>query len=112
VRIEETNGFLSIHFVNYEGSARNFSRRQLLEISNGFVAEVGGREDYGSFENFERAYRDGEITDEVISAQRVVSYKRPGVSLGVSYSVASDGLKYASVDDRQIQGRFRRTLPG
>jgi hypothetical protein len=112
VRVEEANGFLSIHFVNYEGSARSFTRRQLLEISNGFVAEAGGREDYGSFENFERAHRDGEISDEVISAQRVVSYKRAGVSLALSYSVAFDGLKYASVDDREIQGRFRRTSPG
>jgi hypothetical protein len=112
VRIEEAKGFLSIHFVNYEGSGRSFTRQQLLEISNGFVAEVGGREDYGSFENFGRAYRDREITDEVISAQRVISYKRSGVALGLSYSLASDGLKYASVEDRQIQGRFRRTLPG
>jgi hypothetical protein len=78
-----------------------------LEICNGFVAEAGGREDYGSFENFERTYRQGKITDEVISDQRLISYRRPGVSLALAHSLPFDGLKYALVDDRQIQGRFR-----
>jgi hypothetical protein len=107
VRIEQANGFLSIHLINYEGSAKSFTRRQLLEIRNGFVAEVGGREDYGSFESFEQTYRQGKITDEVIAAQRLISYKRPGMSLALAYSLAFDGLKNALVNDRQIQGSFR-----
>lgn len=107
VRIEEANGFLCIHFVNYEGGTRSFTRRDLLRISNGFVAEVGGREDYGSFESFEGTYRQGRITDEVISDQRLVTYRRPGVSLALAHSLSFDGLKYALVDDRQTQGSFR-----
>jgi hypothetical protein len=107
VRIEEANGFLSIHFINYQGSDRSFTRRDLLEISNGFVAEVGGPEDYGSFDNFDRTYRQGKITDEVISDQRLISYQRPGVSLALAHSLPSDGLKYATVDGRQIRGRLR-----
>lgn len=108
VHIEEANRFLSIHFINYDGEEKEFTRLSLLQISNGFVAEVGGLQDYGSFEAFENMYRDGNITDEVMADQRVVTYQRPGVALALSHSLRYDGLKYALVDGRELSGRFRR----
>jgi hypothetical protein len=98
VRIEENDGFLSIHFINYEGPARKFGRRELTKISNGFVAEVGGKTEYGSFAAFERIFLRGRVTDEVMDGQRVVTYERPGVRLALSQSILSGGLKYALVD--------------
>ncbi len=110
VRIEESNGFLCIHFINYEGDAKEFTRRDLLKLSNGFVAEIGGRQDYGSLDAFERTRRQGKVSDEVLSGQRVVRYQRPGVDLALAHSVLYDGLKYALVDNRQISGQFRRKV--
>lgn len=108
VYIEEANSYLSIHFVNYEGEEKDFTRLSLLQISNGFVAEVGGLQDYGSFDAFESKYREGQLTDDVMADQRVVTYRRPGVDLALSHSLRYDGLKYALVDGQPISGRFRR----
>jgi hypothetical protein len=100
VRIEEREGYLSIQLINYEGPGRNFSRKELLNTLNGFVAEVGGVKDYGSFEQFRRKTAGGMLSDRVLANQRVARYSRKGVVLELSHSLTYDGLKYASIDEK------------
>ncbi|MEO7142320.1 MAG: hypothetical protein ABI165_02330, partial [Bryobacteraceae bacterium] len=102
LRIEERDGYLSINFINYEGPWKKFGQRDLLSIQNGFVAEIGGRSEYGSFRDFRRKAAGGHITDEVASNQRSVSYSREGVQLGLSYSLVYGGLKYTVVDGTEL----------
>jgi hypothetical protein len=98
LRIEEQDHYLSIQFINYEGSFRRFDRRDLLHTLNGFVAEVAGPSDAGSFAAFREKVNNGQATDRVGADQRVVSYRRTGVSLEMSYSLTNDRLKYTLVD--------------
>ena len=100
VRIEEREGYLSIQLINYEGPGRNFSRKELLNTLNGFVAELGGVKDYGSFEEFRRTTAGGMLSERVLANQRVARYSRKGVVLELSHSLTYDGLKYASIDEK------------
>lgn len=109
VRVSEQNGYLSIAFFNYEGPPRRFTRMQLLETLNGFVAELASRAD-SDVAAFRRRVLAGKLTDEVASGQRVTDYRRPGVQLGLSYSLYLDGLKYVLVDgEPQRRPRFEAT---
>jgi hypothetical protein len=111
LRIEETNGFLAINFINYEGPAKHFSRRELLLTENGFVAEVGGKMDSGSFGAFRQSIAGGVISDEMRSDQRTVTYKRTGVALSLSHSPIYDGLKFACIDNEPLAREKFVTVP-
>ncbi|HEY1948030.1 MAG TPA: hypothetical protein VGG97_13540 [Bryobacteraceae bacterium] len=100
VRIEEADGYLSIHLINYEGKYRSFDRHGLLHTLNGFAAEIGGPADHGSFEQFQQKVSGAEISDQVSADQRIVSYRRKGVALAMSYSLTNDRLKYTLVDEK------------
>lgn len=100
MRIQQANGYLSIELVNYSGPPRNFSRQNLYQTLNGFVVEVGGPGDYGSFHRFRERVSAGTVKDAVYDRQRVVEYSTQDSRLAVSYSLALDGLKYISVDGK------------
>jgi len=111
IRIAEQNRYLTISLYNYEGPAREFTRLQLHETLNGFVAEVGSRSE-GSFDAFWRRVLAGKLTDEIgAGGQRVADYRRDGVQLGLSYSLLYDGVKYILVDGQpQRRPVFEATL--
>jgi hypothetical protein len=102
LRVEERDGYLAIHFINYEGELRKFTRRQLSNTLNGFVAEIGGHTSHGSFAKFQQTVTASKISDQVMAAQRIVGYQRPGVKLDISYSLTYEGLKYALVDGKPL----------
>jgi hypothetical protein len=99
IRILKENGHLNISLYNYEGDQRKFSREQLLQTMNGFVAEIGSRQE-GTLADFQERVRSGVVSDDLLRGQRITRYSRQGVRLDLSHSVFSDGLKYAMVDGK------------
>jgi hypothetical protein len=108
VHMEQIDGYLAIHLINYEGTGRSFTRRDLVNTLNGFVAEVGGVKEYGSFAAFQTRTGGAELIDRLEGVQRVIRYSRAGVALDLSYSIPHDGLKYTLVDGQPLPaGKFR-----
>jgi hypothetical protein len=102
VRLERMGEYLAIQLINYEGAGRSFSRKDLVNTLNGFVAETGGVREYGSFAAFQARTGGAELADRVEGVQRIIRYTRPGVALDLSYSIPYDGLKYALVDGQPL----------
>lgn len=98
VTVSQNNGYLSISFYNYDGQPRRFTRKELLNSLNGFVAEIGSKAEYGSFDRFQSTVNAGRVEDAVEAEQRITSYARPGVRLDFCHSLYFGGIKYALVD--------------
>lgn len=108
VRLELMNGYLAIQLINYEGAGKSFSRKDLVYTLNGFVAETGGAKEFKSFSAFQAWTAAAELSDELSGAQRVIRYSRAAVTLGLSYSIPLDGLKYALVDGQPLsEAKFK-----
>jgi hypothetical protein len=111
VTVTQNNGYLSISFYNYEGPPRRFTRKELLNTLNGFVAEIGSKEEYGSFDRFRSVVQKGRVEDVVAAEQRITGYARPGVRLDFCHSLYFGGIKYALVDGMP-QNRMPFQAPG
>lgn len=110
IRIERQNGYVSIHLVNYEGTPRRFTRKALLETLNGFVAEIGGPTEFGSFEAFRKRVLDATISDQSWAGHRITRYERPGVRLDLCHTLCYSQVKYALIDGKpQPQPAFAAT---
>lgn len=102
VTVSNENGYVSIAFHNYQGPPRRFTRKELLNTLNGFVAEFGSPQQHGSFDRFQEEVRKGEVEDLVAAEQRITRYRRPGVQLDISHSLYFGGVKYTLVDGQPI----------
>jgi len=102
IRIERENGYLAIQFVNYEGPPRRFTRKELLETLNGFVAEIGSRSEYGSFEAFRKRILSGEVDDKCWAGHRITRYRRPGVQLDIRHTLCYSAVTYMLIDGKPM----------
>ena len=110
VTLTQNNGYLAISFYNYDGQPRRFTRKELLNTLNGFVAEIGSKSEYGSFHNFQSRMKGGRVNDSVADEQRITKYVRRGVQLDLCHSLYFGGLKYALIDGKtQDQSPFNAT---
>jgi hypothetical protein len=110
VTVRRNNGYLSISFYNYEGPPRRFTRKELLSTLNGFVAEIGSKAEYGSFDRLRARIQEGLVDDVVAAEQRITSYTRPGVRLDLCHSLYFGGIKYALIDGKaQDRTPFKAT---
>jgi hypothetical protein len=100
VATHQENDYLGISFYNYDGPPRPFSRKELLRTLNGFVAELGSKREYGSFDRFRSRVLEGQVEDVVAEGQRITRYSRPGTRLDLCHSLYFSGMKYALVDGR------------
>ncbi|WP_321472138.1 hypothetical protein [uncultured Paludibaculum sp.] len=100
VRIEKDHGFTAIQFINYEGSARRFSRKALLETCNGFVAELGSPAEDASFDKFRSKVLAGVVSDETAAGHRITSYHRPGIRLDLCHTLYYSQVKHILVDGK------------
>jgi hypothetical protein len=113
VSIHQDHGYLAISFYNYEGSPRRFSRKELLRTLNGFVAEIGSKLEYISFDRFRSRVLEGHVCDIVADGQRITRYSRQGVQLDLCHSLYFGGIKYALLDGKpQRRPRFEATGVG
>jgi hypothetical protein len=100
IRIEKENGYTAIQLINYEGPPRRFTRKELLETCNGFVAEIAGRAEYGSFDRFKARVLEGKVEDEIAAGHRITRYQRPGVQLDLCHTLYYSQVKYILVDGK------------
>jgi hypothetical protein len=101
------------YLYNYEGSPRRFSRKELLRTLNGFVAEIGSKLEYISFDRFRSRVLEGHVCDIVADGQRITRYSRQGVQLDLCHSLYFGGIKYALLDGKpQRRPRFEATGVG
>lgn len=111
VRIEREDGYVAIQLINYEGPPHRFTRKELLETCNGFVAEIGSRAEFGSFDNFKARVLEGRVDDEIAAGHRIARYGRPGVQLDLCHTLYYSQVKYILVDG-QPQERPVFRAPG
>ncbi len=104
VTVTEQNGYVAISFYNYEGPQRRFTRKELLNTLNGFVAELGSKKEDGSFKSFRSRVRAGKVDDFLAAEQRITRYARPGVQLDLCHSLYFGGMKYALINGK-VQAR-------
>lgn len=100
IRIERDGGYVAIQLINYEGAPRRFTRKQLLETCNGFVAEIGSPAEYGSFDKFRTRVLQGKVEDETTAGHRITSYQRPDVQLGLCHTLYYSQVKYITIDGK------------
>jgi hypothetical protein len=100
VRVENQAGYVAVNFINYEGEPRRFTRQQLLETCNGFVAEIGSRSEHGTFENFKSRVLLGQVRDETAAGHRIARYRRPGVELDLCHTLYYSQVKYILIDGK------------
>ena len=108
VRVEQVNGYLAVSFINYEGSRRDFSRREFLLTGNGFYAEVQSTVgEPATWEKFRREFSRLEVRDEMFACEhsrqtflRRTMVNRPGLCLVSEYSPVSEGIKYQAINGR------------
>jgi hypothetical protein len=100
VTADQNGDYLAISFYNYDGPPSRFSRKELLRTLNGFVAEIGSRREYGSFDRFRSHVLEGRVEDVVADGQRITRYNRPGIQLDLCHSLYFGGVKYALVDGK------------
>jgi hypothetical protein len=112
VRLEQSEGFGLISFVNYQGTGRTFAAHELPAIRNGFVIEVVSVDAFDDFSAFRAAHASPRIEDsfDASDGMRRIRYERPGLSLGMEISPYSDGIKCRTVNDRLAdEPRFEAT---
>ncbi len=110
IRIEREGGYVAIQLINYEGAPRRFTRKELLETCNGFVAEFGSPAEHGSFDKFKARALEGKVADETVAGHRLTSYQRPGVKLGLCHTLYYSQVKHITIDGKpQPQPLFQAT---
>jgi hypothetical protein len=110
IRIERDGGYVAIQFINYEGPPRRFTRKELLETCNGFVAEIGSPAQHGSFDKFRARVLEGKVQDEIVASHRLASYERPGVRLGICHTLYYSQVKHITIDGKpQPRPAFQAT---
>ena len=99
---------LEIALFNYSGERKNFAKRDFLMIRNGFAFAIQSA-DEGSFESFVQKEKGTQITDRLISSVhsrqtivRSVSVKFGGHVLACELSPVSEGIKFMTYDDYEI----------
>ncbi|NEW07121.1 hypothetical protein GK047_14025 [Paenibacillus sp. SYP-B3998] len=109
VRIEKQSGYIILSFYNYEGVKRDFTKDEFLLTGNGFVAELGSEQQYGSFQAFKQIVSTPVMKDEYLSnvhmrgtTVRQTVFERAGCKLACEYSPISEGIRYLSVNDRPL----------
>lgn len=115
VRLESSDGFGLVSFVNFEGEPRTFRDEELFATHNGFVAEVSAAADWTSFEAFRRFHATPRIADTYAPGDRMrfVRYAREGLTLEIEVSPFADGIKRASVNGALVSSpRFTITGDG
>lgn len=91
-----------LDLINYEGSPRTFSRRELGMVLNGLVLTVSAKRKWNSLEIFHDAMSDSLITDYFHAGLRFVRFERADAEFEVVLSTDPFGVQTEAVDGRQV----------
>lgn len=100
IRIEQVNCYQMISYINYEGKARDFTRREMQETFNGFVCEISGPEEAGSFEQFREKWTLGCVEDWWFFGNRRTRWTHNGHELAINWLTERNVLRSRTVDGR------------
>ena len=105
VQVEQIEHYTMFSFVNKTGVAKDYGHREILEVGNGFAAEVSSEEESGSFEKFIESVSKGVVYDEREMINngkyvRHVKYTRDDVILEGEIAPISGGVKFLTVNGK------------
>ena len=105
VQVEQIEHYTMISFVNKTGEVKDYGHREILEVGNGFVAEVSSEDESGSFEKFIETVSRGVVYDEREMINngkyvRHVKYTRDDIALEGEVAPTSGGVKFLTVNGK------------
>lgn len=109
VRLETFPNYRVISLDNYRGEPRRFSSNELLNLFNGFVAEVAGVAEYGSLAEFMGLLQKATFEDYAMFRTRRLRYLRraiPGretVELATCYTLRDCSPRFMTVNGREVE---------
>jgi hypothetical protein len=101
IRLERVGDYRTISFFNYEGPARAFDQATLRETFNGFLVQVSGPAEAGSFAAFRAAWSIELLEDWWMSGNRRTRVITRGHELLLNWSALSDTLRTETIDGRE-----------
>ena len=110
VRLEAFPRYKAITIDNYRGEPRQFAAGDLLQIFNGFAAEVASVDEFRSLRHFLAALQRATFEDYAMFHTRRMRYfrpelpGRPAVELATSYTVRDCSPRYRTVNGREFSG--------
>ena len=105
VQVEQIENYTMISFVNKTGDAKDYGYREILEVGNGFAAEVSSVEESESFEKFIKTASKGVVYEEREMINngkyvRHVKYTRDDIALEGEIAPISGGVKFLTVNGK------------
>jgi len=110
LRVERQTKHLVVSYYNLQADKpETASPKTLATIQNGFVVEVGDKEEFGSFEKFREAINAAKVTDTVAGTVRSVSYERAGRSIAVKQNMLELRLLSRAHEGKPYTGPMLRS---
>ncbi len=109
-RLEAYPRYKAITIDNYRGKGRRFPTGDLLQIFNGFAAEVASVEEFPSLAEFLAVLQGASFEDYAMFHTRRLWYLRPAipgreaVELATSYTVHDCSMRFRTVNGREYEG--------
>ncbi len=103
IRLERINAYQIISFVNYEGPTKTFDATAFQETFNGFVAQISGPDESGSFTAFRKSWYPGIREDWWFFGNRRSRWIVDGHELAMNWATERDVLRSITVDGRDIE---------
>ncbi|MHB9132854.1 MAG: hypothetical protein ACYDBB_17435 [Armatimonadota bacterium] len=98
IRLEKVGNYRMISFFNYEGPAREFDAATLQETFNGFIAQVSGPEEAGSFDAFRANWSLDLVEDYWLANNRRTRVVFHGTELLLNWSALSDTVRAETIN--------------
>ncbi len=103
VKVEKVGNFLMVSFYNYEGTPRDFDKRELLMTANGFAVEVRDQNEIASFNEFKNLMdcikcEDYNLKFDVFPTERYVKVKTSKSYFECSFCPVTEDVKYITID--------------
>ena len=101
IRLESVGNYRMISFFNYEGPARSFTAEELQGTFNGYVVQVSGPEESGSFTKFREGWRLDLVEDWWLANNRRTRVIVKGTELLSHWSTPTDTMRSVTINGQE-----------
>jgi hypothetical protein len=101
IRLEAVGDYRMVSFFNYEGPARRFDAEELQGTFNGYVVQVSGPEESGSFAQFRQAWRLDLVEDYWLANNRRTRVVVGDTELLHHWSTPSDTVRSVTINGEE-----------
>ncbi|HEY3418794.1 MAG TPA: hypothetical protein VGM23_18115 [Armatimonadota bacterium] len=101
IRLETLGDYRMISFFNYEGEPREFNAETLQSTFNGFIVQVSGPAECGSFDQFRAAWKLDLVEDWWMANNRHARVVVRGNELLLNWSTPSDTMRSETINGRE-----------